>query len=534
MGGATTQVYAPVTGALTTKDAALDPSLLAAGAFGIYGLVEEDASSVSGALGMQALITEATDSTTGKMRYATFAAGSNIVSLYQGGNPSGYPVGVQSINRKGVYKIVKQAYVAPVKQISFIGYNGSTGSLNLPSIAANDDATVLAVQKEATTLDQIREQESYSSGGLLASTAAYDVIAPIVNAINNTPTLSKTHTAGITANGTVADFTGTATALLFTKGSTTVYFVIEDATAGWTASTGSVTANDVVFVGHANMKVVTFTANALGSGAGRHVITIAGTIYNVADAGTAAQNATAIAAAINAGTQATAVISGTSDVTITLVPSLYSAKMLVRYTADDASWSTLTLTVTSTGETVGTIYKAAATASTAASFELDRAYVGETGYWLGLTSTTLGTGIMTTQTEYGIKLRVDGLNGESYSYAKQGVIQNATLTYTLNASKGFGTGTSVAAKEESLMAYRGQIDTYCRWTKQLPRFADSNLTYTCYTLLFIQSTDTTGAPHNKTSRGAIEIYIPSGQSTLITSVEALFGGLFTDALLVGF
>lgn len=533
LGGATTQVYASATGALTVANAATDPSLLASGSIGIYGLVDEDDTTAAN-VGLTCLITESTDGTL-QIQDSDFASlGNDLVTIAQGGASSaGFPVTIPGIQRKNVYKIVKQVYSAPVKQVSYIGWNGTTGAMTLPTIAANDDATLIAIQKEATTSDQIREQENYSVGGLAASETEYNILAGIVNSVNNQPTLSKTHTAGITTNGTQADFTGTGTALKFTKGSTTVLFMIQDGTDGWVASTGTVAAADIIGVAHANMKSVSFAAAAAGSSAGRHVITIAGTIYNVADAGTDALNATAIAAAINAGTQATAAVTSSTTVTITLVPSLYSAKILAQYTTDDSSFSTPALTViTTTGETQGTIYKAAAAVSAAASFELDRAYVGETGYWLGLTSVVLGAGIITTNTLYGIKMVVDAVDGSAYSYAKQGVIQYATITYSVNPTKGFGTGTAVSKIEEGLIAYRGQMDTMSKWAKQLPRYANVDSTYTAYTLMFTQYTTATGAPHNKSANSTVIIFVPSGQTTLIASITAIFIQLFTNALFI--
>jgi len=523
--GLTTQVYAPVTGALTTADAATDPGLLATGAIGIYGMPE--VTTGVAALNLESLITISENTTaTGKVEYSDFddSSANRMIRISQGGE---YPVSTGVFDRYGVTKITKQAYVAPIKEVTFIGYNGTNGSLTLPTIVANDYAGIGAIQKEGTTPDQIREQENYSTGALLASTAAYDILRPIANQVNNTPVLSKTHTAGITSNGTQADFTGTATALKFTKGSTTVAFMIQDATSGWVASTGTVAAADVIGVSHANMKSVTFTADIAGTGAGRHVITIGGTIYNVADAGSAAQNATAIAAAINAGTQATATVS-TADVTIVLNSSTYGAKILVVQTDDDSSWVVPTLTVnTTTGETVATIYKASAAVSAAASFELDVAYVGETGYYLGGTSKTLEAGIVTSITEYGLKMTADTA-GASYDYAKQGVLENATVTSSVSSSKGLGSGVEMVKIEQGLVAYRGQFDTYSKWAKQLPLYASASTNYDVYTLQLTQGTVTTGAPHNKTANSVLMVAFPTGQ-TASTSFSTIIKALCPNA-----
>jgi hypothetical protein len=190
----------------------------------------------------------------------------------------------------------------------------------------------------------------------------------------------------------------------------------------------------------------------------------------------------------------------------------YGAKILVVYSADDSSWTTATLTVnTTTGETVGTIYKAAAAVSAAASFELDAAYTGETGYYIGGTSRTLEAGIVTSITEYGIKMTVDTV-GNSYDYAKQGVLESATLTASVASSKGLGTGAEIVKIEQGLIAYRGQFDTYSKWAKQLPTYASAGTNYDVYTLYLTQSTNATGAPHNKSANSVLMIAFPTGQS----------------------
>lgn len=521
-GGLSTQVYAPVAGALTVANAATDPGLLALGALGIYGYVENGGGSINAANNnVVALITESTNGV-GTVADSDFVAqGNNLVTIAQGGTVA--PTVIHNIQRRGVTRVNKQAYVAPVREVSFLGYNGSTGSLNLPTITNNSEAYLLAVPMEQTTPEKIREQEDYTSGYLVASEGAYSILRKVANAVNTQPI--PTHKAEIVTNGTMANFTGTPTAVRVTKGSTTVEFLTNSA-AGWIASTGSVNVGDTVGIAHANMLSVTFTASILGTGAGRHIISIGNTVYNVADAGTAAQNATAIAAAINAGTQAIATAS-TADVTIVLLDQTKGEKILVRLTSDDSTFTTPTLTVNATtGETVATTYQAAGTVSSAASFELDAPYAGESGIYLGGTTLTLNAGIISSATQFGLKLTSLDTT-VVYNYAKQGVLEFATLTSSVAPRKGLGVGSEVVKIEEGLIAYRGQFDVVDRRMKQLPRYANPSLNYTSYTIEFRNTTTATGAPHNKGENSTVIIFLPTGQSTV--DFDAILKTLFTNA-----
>jgi hypothetical protein len=496
------QAYAP-SNASASANTGITPDILASGAIGLYGIAEKSA--VAAAVGQSLLLSESAGASSASLFDTDeIAAGTGDVEMFelvQGAVTT--PIRTGWIQRRGVSRITKQAFVAPVKEVSFVGYNGTSGSLNLPTITQNSDGTILAVMAEESAPDRIREQETYTSDPYAASTSAYDVISNIVTKINTA--ISKTHTAFVVSNGSQADFTGTATGLLFTKGSRTVSFVIQDATSGWVASTGSVTAADVIGVAHSNMKSVTFTCTANAT-----KVSIGGTIYVVADAGTNAQNAAAVAAAINAGTLATATVSGTADVTVVLKPEVYGAKILAFDDNGAGSYTTLTLTVNATtGETVGTIHKAAATVSAAASFELDRPYRGETGYYLGGTSMTLNAGIVTSITEQGIKLVVDRA-GIVYYHSRQGVLENATITQTVGSSLGFGTGADVVKIEEGLIAYRGQFDTVDRRMKQLPRFANAATNYDAYTIQFTNSTFASG--WSKSDNSSIIVFSPIGNT----------------------
>ena len=304
----------------------------------------------------------------------------------------------------------------------------------------------------------------------------------------------------------------------FTKGSKTVSFVLQSAT-GWVASTGTATAvTDVIGVPHQNMTSVTFTANALGStpDAGRHLITIGGTVYNVADAGSNTANATAIAAAINAGTQATATVA-TADVTIVIKnTTIVSSKVTVTYSADDSTWAVPTLTVNSTaGSTIGTIYKVAATVTSAASFELDRAFEGETMYAIGGTSLLLNTGVITLSgtPQYGLKI-TGYVAGHDIIVSRSGILQYATLSTEsttvpiVKASYGMGTYSQIVDMENQGFYWRGGSDTAELPNKSpLNKYAVSGKTYDIYSILVKTQYEAPFGFSNKTGNNIVNISV---------------------------
>jgi len=222
------------------------------------------------------------------------------------------------------------------------------------------------------------------------------------------PMITVERIADGTGGTSVAAFS-TATIAYLTKGSKTVsvYTKTADATSGVTASTTSITAASVISIPTANGRSFSFTANILGTGAGRHAIYIGDTVYLVADAGTAQQNADAIVTAINAGTQATASdVAGTST-TVTITYKAATANTLppvVEYTADDSTWTNAVVTIVS-GTSKAVKYVVPAATSAAATFTLDEPWQGENGY--AYTSTTeatnIGVATLTTAAVWGLK-----------------------------------------------------------------------------------------------------------------------------------
>lgn len=328
----------------------------------------------------------------------------------------------------GDYRIVKQTAGGPVfsprfkyaeivakgaktfeqaqEQVTIIGYD--------PTSAGGSLSTVTAQSDWALKLDLISTMGYYNTSSIIKdpvyrtqAASEADLVKGLVNnAIKNFKApraAADTLQFDRTSNGTLSDFTGTGTLLKFTKGSTLVSTFIKAAAGNTTLTASTMTAavGDIFNVPSVAGRTFTFSAVALGSSAGRHVIYIGETAYNIADAGTDAQNATAIAAAINAGTQASATV-GTAVVTIAYKPNFYALPPLVLSSDDDSTFAGVAVTIAS-GNTAPVKY-VAATATSTASFNLDIPWQGETGYVLGGTTATIHTGTMATVSSWGIKI----------------------------------------------------------------------------------------------------------------------------------
>ncbi len=299
------------------------------------------------------------------------------------------------------------AYAAPQEQVSYLGYNDSSIT-GLGTITAGTNYIIgLWLNHTKGLYDlkgEVKHISAYATGTTQATVAKLLMESHLKNfspVREQNPSILCDRIALTTS---VTAITGSATIYKLTKGLKTVYTYTKTAAgdATLTASTASVNINDVINVPSYNGRTFTFTASALGTGAGRHVIYIGSTSYSVVDAGTDAQNATAIAAAINAGTLATAV-ANTASVTITYNENTRALPPMVLSSADDSTFALVAVTIAS-GDAVPVKYKAAATTSSAATFELDEPWQGETGYvYEGTTAATnIGVATLTSDT-WGLK-----------------------------------------------------------------------------------------------------------------------------------
>lgn len=441
-----------------------DPSLLAEGSIGIFGDAKDGT-------GLYLLYTSTTLS-----NFTSFM-------IYQGGK-SEIILLAQFLGSE-LQTINSAAYLCPTKQVSFIGWNGTSGSLNLGTTVAGDSGQIQLNQRNITNNPISTYFLIGDSGKLAAAATGYAALAPTLAQLNNTrgTTSPLKGTWQTTCNATTLTANAsTATVLKFTKGSTTVTGYIDDSTSGLVTTSANITvaAGDVISV-PTSMKGVTFTSPY--TSAKNTMVTIGDTIYLVADTTSATVTGALIATAINAGTQAYA-SSSAGVVTITLLPSVYSAKITVRHiTAASTGADTTLTTINSTGDMVPTIYKAAAAVTAGASFELDYPFQGTTGFYSTGTGLLLTTGVATVITEYGAKFSANNYF-EEFTHQLNGSFSNATLTYgngtvtsaytTLTVSGATVSSASVALKptsgsgefsemrllEDYGRYYRGANDTY--------------------------------------------------------------------------
>ena len=353
-----------------------------------------------------------------------------------------------SINSK-VGKYFEQA----AEQVSFVGYNGSSGSISTP--AAGDTFKL--------SLELLNTQGVYNNSAIIKD-AAYtaqaatqvDVATGITNALINefkSPrAASGTLMFGRTSDGTGAALNGSATIYKLTQGSTTVYTYIKATAANvtLTALTASVNASDVISIPGVTGRTFTFGClDAVG-----HVIYIADASVYIADQATAADgsdNATALAAAINLSTNAiskyaTASATG-ATVTVTYRPDFYALPPVVLSNVA-ASPATVAVTIAS-GNSVPTKYLAAATTSAAATFELDIPWQGATGYVYEGTTLASNIAYVASPSNWGVKivgLPEANFNPKIGNYMKVR-FKTAFKNLTKNTATSTITENSVVAKE---------------------------------------------------------------------------------------
>lgn len=302
----------------------------------------------------------------------------------------------------------KNAYVAPSEQVSFLGYDGSTVT-GLGTITLGDSYIVgLWLNHTKGMYDQKGEVKHISAYATDTTQATVAKLLMESHLKNFSPIREQNPSIlcdRIALTASVAAIADNATIYKLTKGLKTVYTYVKAAAgdATLTDSQVDVTLANNVNIPSYNGRTFSFTAVALGAGAGRHVIYIGGTSYDVADAGDAAANSTAIAAAINAGTQASAVAVGAGVTTITYYENTVALPPMVLSSDDDATFANVAVTIAS-GDAVPVMYKIGATATNSATFELDEPWQGETGYVYEGTTAATNIGIATlTSDTWGLK-----------------------------------------------------------------------------------------------------------------------------------
>lgn len=382
------------------------------------------------------------------------------------------------IDASKLRKVSAVTGVKSTEQVSFVGYNGTSGSLGGAPASTADYILKGIIKNTKTTYNctpfithwsyqaAAAATEQTIAGGLLASFNAWAKRFP-----------EKVLTCERVAATTSVAALATATMVKVTNGSKSVSALLPTiATAAFNpaASTTSVVANAVFNMPSYNGRTFTFTAAALGAGAGYHTILIGTTAYTVADVNDAAANSTAIAAAINAGTQATCVAEGAGVTTITYNEGQYFLPPVVGYKDADANGAYdgyVAVTIAS-GDAVPVKYLYAAT-TTAATFELDQPWQGPTGYVIDGTTAATNCGTVTLNgDDFGLKFTSKALpvDFEKRNYEKvrfelgiDGDFPTAvTVTDSVAASEGVGVYAQIGILERQAQMNEGQawLSTY--------------------------------------------------------------------------
>lgn len=411
----------------------------------------------------------------------------------------------------GNTKITVAKHVISRQQVTIVGYNRASTAGSLP--AANDTDYWLKIRKNDN--DAANRSQPSSKFGQFKSDAsgtqeelAFGMVTNLIKNFALEPANNYLNVEA-TGDGTVVDFTGTATAMYFTKGSKTVTFVdLERA-----ASTGTIADNDIINVPSSGGTSFSFSAHATGP----HDVVIGDTVYTTADAGTAAQNATAIAVTINAGTLATAVVA-TALVTITLKPCAIALPPFV--TNDTGGTDAIVAITILTGDANEVKYRADGAVSGAASFTLDAAYQGETGYVLGGTTVATMCGVASV-TNYGIKLtgvQADfDVNAFRDYYVNRFTVSFAdgdTLVTSLQgAMNGTGMGYQVLMDEYETWGTEGQNEMLSVPPKNRETVATKCAEYSSISIEWTESI--TGLVGQSGAKGMVLIYCElDGDSTL--------------------
>ena len=340
-------------------------------------------------------ITDAASATT------ALAAGFKIVK-----NESGELKFSPVINSSNFKKAYKKAFAPMIRQVSFLGYNGSSGDI----VVDNNTYYNLRIRFRENVVGQM-DSTLVQSGYMSDSNATSSEIADnqLKNAVlnSNSPTQKPIKVARVGNQSATLTTLGTATIMKFTKGSPIV--------TAWTTSSGVFAASTVTVAADKYISVPSETINKFTITA----TAAAGNIY----IGTTAYAGTSLAtyaAAINLGTQAFAVVNG-SAIEITLINQTETLPIFQIVTGTDAIVSATA--VSGYGESVATIYKVVTGGSAVASITLDAPYQGETAYAkCGTSQAAFNTGYAGTDpTAFGIKVQAISKNYSPNRKVREGV-----------------------------------------------------------------------------------------------------------------
>lgn len=165
--------------------------------------------------------------------------------------------------------VLGSPYSTPIKPIVYVGWNGTTGSLNAPTIAADQDYQISLIDTTPPAANPLNTLQANRTTAT-ASETIYSILADpqtgIVPQINNTQTIKSYYSpiqnlptiyvADVVSNGTYSAVTTTASHP-FVKGSTRVV----------TGGANNVAVNDFIRVGANAGTTIVYKVTAVGTGA---------------------------------------------------------------------------------------------------------------------------------------------------------------------------------------------------------------------------------------------------------------------------
>lgn len=220
-----------------TQNTALNPADLAAGAIGVYGI--HTAGSTN--LNKLVLITDGGSEVAGAVPAASFVGSEVYIAIGKASGPSevSQPIGV-GLGVAGGLRLARGAkYVAPVRGEVRIGFNGTSGSLNLPTVVRGQDFTVNVINRadKVSGFRQPFQKIQLSIQARANAESAYSLLSRWVAAVNlrNDEIFIDKTSIRIRHNGTGAVFTTSATVS-----------AVNGATSLTTSAAHGVTAGDLV------------------------------------------------------------------------------------------------------------------------------------------------------------------------------------------------------------------------------------------------------------------------------------------------
>lgn len=192
-----------------TQNTALNPADLAAGAFGVYGIHTTGSTN----LNKLVLITDGGSEAAGAVPAASFVGSEVVIAIGKASGPSevSQPIQVTS----GLRSAKGAKYSAPVRGEYRIGYNGTSGSLNLPTLVKGDDFTINIINKADVVSGQRQPyiKKQLSTSVLANGESAYTLLKRWIAAVNlrTDEIYIDKATIKVLDNGTGAAFAASAT-----------------------------------------------------------------------------------------------------------------------------------------------------------------------------------------------------------------------------------------------------------------------------------------------------------------------------------